>query len=272
MLVGIIVPALLLSIHAATALVAPRQSRPSLSVRPFWPDGSAEDFNGSLDSTIPFPCAEPCQTVFGSYFYCFINTTRPFGNGVTTNQQTCNSYLCPRYDLLTTCLNCVVANGDERPSGYQLNTSLTAPATRIANGQVPVNPEGLIDADQANGWLRNVSERCASIGSTVSGETTVTAVPTTTGPHYTTWTQGQTVSLSEWTGLVTFTNTGPVSASAASVTGADATVTSTGGAGVSSTPATSPTTGSSTSVGLRRMGRSDLVWLGGVLACSFLIL
>lgn len=83
------------------------------------------------------------------------------------------------YDHLAACLNCVVANGNERPYGYFTNSSLTAAATDPFL-IIPDPVGGYLNATGANGWLNNVTERCSSIGSPISQTTTLTATPTTT--------------------------------------------------------------------------------------------
>jgi hypothetical protein len=113
--------------------------------------------------------------------WCFVQTVLP--NGVAFSPEYCNTIVCDPdfYPRLSACLNCIVANGDERPFGYYTNTSITVEPTYANSDQsFPSNPNGLVDADQANAILRNVTERCAAIGSTVVGESTITAVPTTT--------------------------------------------------------------------------------------------
>ena len=118
---------------------------------------------------------------------CFVYKTEPTTN-TTVSQQKCDDYFCQpeSFNYLAACLNCVVANGDERPLGYHTNTALTAarslsPALTALGAQD--NPNGLINAEQARGWLRNVTERCDGIGrglGSVGGADKLTAVPTTT--------------------------------------------------------------------------------------------
>ncbi|WWD18269.1 hypothetical protein CI109_102719 [Kwoniella shandongensis] len=254
----------LLSFQAVAGLVAPRQAAPaSASRRPFWPDGSAEDDNSSLESSIPFPCAERCQSVMASYLYCFIINTIPFSNGAHTTPDECNNYLCPRYDQLALCLNCVIANGEERAMGYHTNTSITAQPTSGAAGAVFANPNGLLDVEQANGWLKNVSDTCSGVGKPVSGESTVTATPTTTGPYYTSWTISQTVSLSVWTGLASVTDSAFVSISSAARTGSSiSSVTVTPGGTSTSVAGGAAASTSKTSSGFTRVATSGLGWIG----------
>ena len=103
-------------------------------------------------------------------------------DGTVIPDEYCNDFFCSQgnYTQLLDCVNCIVANGDERPQGYHTNTALTAaPTTPPANG-LPFNPLGLVDEEQANGWLRNVTERCDSIDRAVTGDNSITATPTTT--------------------------------------------------------------------------------------------
>ena len=118
---------------------------------------------------------------------CFIYQMEPVTN-TTVSQDKCDDYFCQpeSFNYLAACLNCIVANGDERPFGYHTNTGLTAarslsPALTAVGAQD--NPNGLVNAEQARGWLRNVTERCNSIGrglGSVGGVDKLTAVPTTT--------------------------------------------------------------------------------------------
>lgn len=104
-------------------------------------------------------------------------------NGEIANQDECNEYLCNQetYNQLLACLNCIVANGDERPRGYHTNSALTAPASDDALGPAATPIGGYLDADQGNGWLANVTERCGSVGRSLNNlTTTLTATPTTT--------------------------------------------------------------------------------------------
>lgn len=88
------------------------------------------------------------------------------------------------------CLNCLVANGGERPfeaatdSNFDLSTARPSNPPFIASQGIPANPEGFIDEDQARGWIQNVTERCQSIGQTLTpvdgGATEITATATTT--------------------------------------------------------------------------------------------
>jgi len=83
-------------------------------------------------------------------------------------------------------LNCIVANGGERPYEAVTNTNFdfsTAIPPGVKEAGIPGNPEGYIDDRQARGWIRNVTERCESIGrplTAVEGVTEITATATTT--------------------------------------------------------------------------------------------
>ena len=110
---------------------------------------------------------------------CFINSTLP--SGEQAQQDDCDRYLClpETYQHLAACLNCIVANGNERPYGYHTNSSLTAAATGPFN-VLPDPVGGYLNATGANMWLNNVTERCSSVGSPIAETTTLTASPTTT--------------------------------------------------------------------------------------------
>ncbi|WVQ98390.1 hypothetical protein IAU59_005513 [Kwoniella sp. CBS 9459] len=159
--------------------------------------------SGSAESTIPFQCSDGCWGVAGTYFFCFVNTTAFDGSHSDVDQ--CNQFFCnsTNYEHLSQCLNCIIANGDERPFGYHTNTSLTAEPTRSAESPSSLsNPNGLIDLDVANAMLKNVTDRCESIDQAISsGQSSITATPTTTGPYYTSWTNSATLDLPAWTGL-----------------------------------------------------------------------
>lgn len=115
--------------------------------------------------------------------YC-LNTT--LEDGRQANQTECNAYLCKpeTYNQILACLNCIVANGDERPYGCHTNPSLTAPQTDDPLSPTSIPVGGYIDEKQANGWLANITNRCESVGSAISGSgggaSTITASPTTT--------------------------------------------------------------------------------------------
>jgi hypothetical protein len=125
-----------------------------------------------------YTCGEETE----GYSACFINTTQ--FDGSTIPSEVCNAFLCSQgnYTQLENCLQCVIANGDEKPLGYHTNSSMTAAPTQAQRGGLgPVfNPLGLIDEEQANGWLRNVTERCESVNMAVTGAGSITATPTTT--------------------------------------------------------------------------------------------
>ncbi|WVF69431.1 hypothetical protein IAT40_004208 [Kwoniella sp. CBS 6097] len=166
-----------------------------------------QDSSGSSESTIPFPCSDGCWTVAGTYFFCYVNTTQPNGNVSDPDQ--CNEYLCnpAAYNQLFQCLNCIVANGGERPFGYHTNTSLTVEPTHSGALSWTENPNGLIDLEQSNAILKNVTERCESVGKAINEVvTTVTATATTTGPYYTSWTTSATLDMPKWTGLTQYTS------------------------------------------------------------------
>jgi hypothetical protein len=75
---------------------------------------------------------------------------------------------------LAACLNCIVANGNERSS------SATATDDSLDYSIEPVG--GYINLEKANGWLANVTDRCQNAGSALNEDitTTLTASPTTT--------------------------------------------------------------------------------------------
>lgn len=154
------------------------------------------------ENTIPWPCVPGCYAPAGSYYACFgINPL------ASPDQTVCDNYLCnaTTYGQLSACLNCIVANGNERPFGYYTNTAAVYPtSTRIGSLGPPVNPNGPIDLSEANKILANVTERCASRGKSFGESSTVTATPTTTGPYYLSYSAGATVSVTQWTGLETY--------------------------------------------------------------------
>lgn len=111
---------------------------------------------------------------------CFLNTT--LVDGSQTDQAECDKYLCmpETYDHLSTCLNCIIANGNQRPLGYHTNSLMTAQAT-TGPLVLPAPIGGFLNVTVANGWLNNVTERCSSVGSPLNEVTsTLTATPTTT--------------------------------------------------------------------------------------------
>ncbi|OCF70801.1 hypothetical protein I204_08548 [Kwoniella mangroviensis CBS 8886] len=220
-----------------------------------------QDVAGSSESTIPFVCSDGCWTVAGPYFFCFINTTTP--NGDHSDPDDCNKQFCNAtvYEHFSQCLNCIIANGEERPFGYHTNSSLSVANTPLGGPLSPVtNPNGLIDLEQANQMLNNVTDRCQSIGQALTSvESSITATPTTTGPYYTSWTSSATLDLPTWTGLSqwaseaveTYVATVPIetgSMSLRSTDAADASSTSAGSGGNSAGSAL--TSGSTVSVTL----------------------
>ena len=80
----------------------------------------------------------------------------------------------------------MVANGGERPYDWQssgFDWSTATPIAHLSQLGVPANSEGYVDENQARGWLRNVTERCASIGRPIDspiGPTAITATATAT--------------------------------------------------------------------------------------------
>lgn len=125
--------------------------------------------------------------------FCFLFDTYP--NGQTYNKTSvCNS-LCNQtyYDGLSACLNCIVANGGESTTTIiRPSTSITSRSTSsaisastssgrsTAQGYDFGNPNGAIDLNQANGWLKNITDYCSPRGVTFTGRGSVTAIPTTT--------------------------------------------------------------------------------------------
>ena len=165
----------------------------------FFPTGVQTE-NSSLESIDPIPCSEACYLSSLSTYsyvsrssshadipsYCFINSTLP--NGDKYNTSLCDTYLCNNtlYEQVSGCLNCIVANGNEKPFGYYTNSSMTALPTNTGGGN-PLsadariyNPWGLINATVSNDILKNISDHCASVSSSITVATTVTATPTTT--------------------------------------------------------------------------------------------
>lgn len=113
------------------------------------------------------------------YSGCFLNTTQMDGSPIP--QEYCDNFFCSQgnYTQLNDCVNCVIANGDERPAGYHTNAAVPTAIQTPRNG-LPYNPLGLLNATQADGWLMNVTGRCSSIDRAVTGAASVTATPTTT--------------------------------------------------------------------------------------------
>ena len=107
----------------------------------------------------------------------------------TLSQGECDDFHCDtvNFDHLVQCLNCVVANGGERPYGPQsadFNISTAIPEDTGSSGLgIPGNPEGYLDEDQARGWITNITDRCSSISRPFTspvGPTEITATPTAT--------------------------------------------------------------------------------------------
>lgn len=89
-------------------------------------------------------------------------------------------YICntTNFGQLNQCLNCIVANGNERPIGYYTNTAAVQPTSR---GAIAALPYVLINSTQANKILSETLEQCSFLGLPVEGATpTVTASPSTT--------------------------------------------------------------------------------------------
>jgi hypothetical protein len=102
------------------------------------------------------------------------------GSGQVT-QAECNDYFCSQgnFTQLEQCLNCIVANGGERPFGYSSNTSITAAPTPNGDSLLPQLPF-LIDAEEGSAMLKNVTDMCQAAGRAVTGASSITATPTTT--------------------------------------------------------------------------------------------
>ncbi|KAI9632816.1 uncharacterized protein MKK02DRAFT_30546 [Dioszegia hungarica] len=191
---------------SAASSAASNNPSPSVITRSIFPGGVADN-NIQEESTIPIECLNGCWPLASPYAYCFLFSKYPNGQAIPAS--VCDG-LCNQtyYDGLSQCLNCIVANGNERPLGYSTNTSITAFPTRSA---VPgtslidmTNPNGPIDAAQADGWLRNVTNMCSTKGKALTGATSVTAIPTTTGIYKTSWTKGETIDRPQWTGLTQY--------------------------------------------------------------------
>jgi len=255
------------------AEIARRQAQSSAfatyTLPPAWPNGVQDD-SSSLESTEPIPCWLGCLNPFADYYYCYVQDTYP--DGTPANRTSCDSTICKQdyFNAISACLNCIVANGNERPFGYSSNTSITAAPTGNS-GTFPNNPNGLIDKDQANGVLRNITDKCSSIYSSVTGQTTLTASPTTTGPYETSWSSGDTLSLSQWTGLVQYTSgesvwtvprTTTLYTAAAAATGASGTTSN----GASDTASTATASASAPSSG--STGAAERVMTIGILGVS----
>jgi hypothetical protein len=115
---------------------------------------------------------------------CIQQTAQP--NGAPINQTACTTELCSQsyFDQFSECLNCIVSNGNNRAPGYHTNTSITdyppqTTTTTVAGGYKELKFP-LVDMELANQMFANLTARCQSASSTVTGPTTVTATPTTT--------------------------------------------------------------------------------------------
>lgn len=110
--------------------------------------------------------------------------TESGNESIVTDPTACNAYLCQQrnYEQLADCLNCIIANGNERPFGYHSDPSVSTTLSPLQSAiGTQYNPQGLLDVELANGWLRNVTEQCSAAGLALSGvESTVTATPTST--------------------------------------------------------------------------------------------
>lgn len=99
------------------------------------------------------------------------------------NQTFCDDFLCNQTNFygLSQCLNCIIANGGERPEGYPTNTTFN-PATATLPSYPPEIPhlDGWIDTSLANQILQNVTGRCSAVNKPLTGASTITATATTT--------------------------------------------------------------------------------------------
>jgi hypothetical protein len=82
-------------------------------------------------------------------------------------------------------LNCVIANGGESGTSTIIRSTTStstssSTSTQRSIAQAVGNPNGPIDLNQANGWLKNVTDYCTARGVSLTGGGTVTAIPTTT--------------------------------------------------------------------------------------------
>ncbi|KAI9632817.1 uncharacterized protein MKK02DRAFT_30547 [Dioszegia hungarica] len=259
------------SAASSAASFTANQVPQSVITTSIFPGGVAQGSVGQ-ESTIPLPCLDGCWPHAAPYAYCFLLDTYPGGRPIPATQ--CDS-LCNQtyYDGLSQCLNCIVANGNERPFGYSTNTSITALPTRApapsgSSNLDTTNPNGLIDAAQADGWLRNMTDMCSAKGKALTGATSVTAIPTTTGGYKTSWIRGETIVRPQWTGLTQFpppvaTLTRILAAGSSSTPGASGS-----GAGSASGSAASGAAASQSSraAGMATVGQGPAGWaLGGAL-------
>lgn len=136
----------------------------------------------------------PCFRLTGRT--CFVETnlsyTDQYGeyHEINTDPSACNAYFCqpPNYDLLVDCLDCIIANGNQRPLGYHTNSALGASAAIPSEYEgygIEYSPQGFVDATLANGWLKNVTNSCSKAGKPLGNvQSSLTATPTTTYvPH-----------------------------------------------------------------------------------------
>lgn len=177
------------------AALVPRQAVITTAV---YPAGVASQ-QLRFESGIPLACSDGCyyfsipytyvrfQTAQSDLLicsYCFLYDRYFDGSAIPAGM--CDS-LCSQqyYDGLSQCLNCVVANGGERPLGYSANTALTTNVipSFVSGGENVknlVNPNGFLNSTQANGWLGNVTSLCASKGKAIATSSSITATATTT--------------------------------------------------------------------------------------------
>lgn len=113
------------------------------------------------------------------YRSCFI-FFRPLEGSSSYDAAVCEAQICTQqfYGRMSTCLNCIVAHGGEAP--LPEGTTRIAPLSWVRPPLSPPNPNGPIDLDQANGWLKNITERCASAEKGLTGAMSITASPSTT--------------------------------------------------------------------------------------------
>ncbi|KAI9632814.1 uncharacterized protein MKK02DRAFT_30544 [Dioszegia hungarica] len=244
------------------AALVPRQAVITTAV---YPAGVASQ-QLRFESGIPLACSDGCYYFSIPYTYCFLYDRYFDGSAIPAGM--CDS-LCSQqyYDGLSQCLNCVVANGGERPLGYSANTALTTNVipSFVSGGENVknlVNPNGFLNSTQANGWLGNVTSLCASKGKAIATSSSITATATTTGPYAATWFPGQTIARTTWTGLTQY---GPPTVTVTATSGAvlPLAVYSSGAGLVTSGAAASQ---SSRAAGMSTVERAPLGWtLGGAL-------
>lgn len=112
---------------------------------------------------------------------CFVNQILP--DGSRQNQTLCDDQFCNpiKFNTFSQCLNCIIANGGERPFGYPLGEPLDVSTVPLPSypPEYPQVPKW-IDTNVANEMLKNVSDRCSSINRALTTGLTVTATATTT--------------------------------------------------------------------------------------------